>query len=924
MARAAVAVAGLLACLAVLVGLPAAAVAGPLGWSGPTSVDPVFSPSSVACPSASFCMAVDREGRSAAFDGMTWNQSPKIGGSGGLRAISCPSTSFCAAVSGAHDVVMYSGGSWGAPATVGSGSRLESLSCASSAFCVAVDDDGNALTYNGSSWSSTATASNELVAVSCSSSSFCVALGWAPVGPFNAWTTRALLYNGSSWGSPVTIDGTSFLDGISCPTTSFCAAVGGAGEAVTFNGTTWSAPASIGGGGARSVSCPSASFCVAANRGGGVVTYNGSAWGAPVNIDGTNQMEGVSCASTSFCVTLDGVGRAFKYNGSGWSDTPLLGGGGLSSVACASLTNCIAVDGAGRALTYDGSWGQPVAIDPFSSLISISCPSASFCAALDQDGRVLTRSGGSWGAPVQIGGGGELVALSCSSASFCVAIENEYTGFQPSGTWTGRAVTYNGTTWSSPVTVDTITGWGGQLSAVSCVSASFCVAVGSAEAAEYHEIATFNGAGWSAKSSENGLGLASVSCLSTSFCAAVGYEVGRVFNGSSWSYDEVKRGAFYSELFAVSCGSATFCAAVGRTESSLFNGNAWSDAATIAGEGTLRSVACPSAELCVAVDDLGNAYTQTGGAPSGGGNETPGDGGGGGANPPSSSQSPAPPVSAGGSKIPKPSHCRKGFERKKVKGKAKCVRRGGKHKKKHGKSGAKRSQFASSGTARRAASDDFAPLSAGSAENACVQAGTAIPGILDGGPWLNHPGDRKTQGFTVEADYRPLPDGCTGFRRSSRIKFQIQDSQSHAQWVDAGGYQSPVKTRDVQEQELEELEREREEEGGSCWRPIPGGEKNICRIELHVGNDGGIAEVYFSPPRRLHEPSYARHDPRLYLCTPGKGVTHVRALFQNTVTSSGSGKVVGQRTIVVPVRVRSYPGKGPMRNAWRGAVRGPC
>jgi hypothetical protein len=50
---------------------------------------------------------------------------------------------------------------------------------------------------------------------------------------------------------------------------------------------------------------------------------------------------------------------------------------------------------------------------------------------------------------------------------------------------------------------------------------------------------------------------------------------------------------------------------------------------------------------------------------------------------------------------------------------------------------------------------------------------------------------------------------------------------------------------------------------------------------------------------------------------------HVRALFQNTVKSS-TGKVVEQKSFVVPVRVRSYPGKGPMPNAWRGAVRGAC
>jgi hypothetical protein len=207
----------------------------------------------------------------------------------------------------------------------------------------------------------------------------------------------------------------------------------------------------------------------------------------------------------------------------------------------------------------------------------------------------------------------------------------------------------------------------------------------------------------------------------------------------------------------------------------------------------------------------------------------------------------------------------------------------------------------------------------------CVKAGTSAPKVLGGGPWLNHPGDRKSQTFTAEAEYRPLPAECEGaFRRTPSIKFQVQSPTSHSHWSDAGGYLAPRKSDNVQKEELEQLEEEREEHGKSCWMPIPGGEKNICRINPHITDSGGVGEVYFHPPWKLHEPSYSRHDPRLYRCTPGKSVTHVRALVKSTVTSVGTGKVAGQRVVVVPVQVRRYPGKGPMPKAWRGAVRGPC
>ncbi len=221
--------------------------------------------------------------------------------------------------------------------------------------------------------------------------------------------------------------------------------------------------------------------------------------------------------------------------------------------------------------------------------------------------------------------------------------------------------------------------------------------------------------------------------------------------------------------------------------------------------------------------------------------------------------------------------------------------------------------------------DDVATSSGASLKGTCVAAGTATPKILYDGTSVNHPGDRKTQTFTAEADYKPLPEGCEGvFRRTPFIQFQVQSPTSHSRWSDAGPFLTPKKSETARKAELEQLEEEREEQGESCWVPIPGGEKNTCRTDPLVAGEGGVGGVYFHPQWKLHEPSYSRHDPRLYRCTPGNGITHVRALFKSTVTSVVTREIVEQRVAIVPVRVTHYPGKGPMPKAWRGAVRGSC
>lgn len=111
---------------------------------------------------------------------------------------------------------------------------------------------------------------------------------------------------------------------------------------------------------------------------------------------------------------------------------------------------------------------------------------------------------------------GEARSVSCPTATFCAVVNS-----------VGQASIFNGTTWSTPSTIDSDY----FLSAVSCTSSTFCVAVD-----DEGRAVTYNGTKWSAKKIDGTEFFESVSCMSTSFCVAVdiaGHAL--IYNGSSWT-----------------------------------------------------------------------------------------------------------------------------------------------------------------------------------------------------------------------------------------------------------------------------------------------------------------------------------------------------------------------------------------------------
>ncbi|HEX3493711.1 MAG TPA: hypothetical protein VHU92_30515, partial [Streptosporangiaceae bacterium] len=181
----------------------------------------------------------------------------------------------------------------------------------------------------------------------------------------------------------------------------------------------------------RTVSCPTTSFCMAIGEyGNRSIIWNGHRWYRRTQIEAGGasvEITSVSCPTASFCAAVDTLGQiTFWHYGrdgtrKGWSLFPdAISKAGLESVSCPSVSFCVAVGGAGQAVIVQGRHvSAPVLIDPTGTGIqSVSCASAAFCVASDWNGDVITFSGHSWSAPRQLekttgSAGGGLGSISC-------------------------------------------------------------------------------------------------------------------------------------------------------------------------------------------------------------------------------------------------------------------------------------------------------------------------------------------------------------------------------------------------------------------------------------------------------------------------------------------------------------------------------
>ena len=334
-----------------------------------------------------------------------------------------------------------------------------------------------------------ASTQNDLAGDSCATASFCVAVGTDYAGPYRR--TMIEQWNGTAWAVVTSPDTSSTqanaLYAVSCPTTTFCMAVG----SVVASGVR------------RTL----------------VEQWDGTAWSIVPSPDVTtssgNDLADVSCTSSTSCVAVGevysspGSALAMTWNGIAWSlSSPARPGSASSSffdgVSCTSAAFCVAVGGA-----YGPS------------------PTATLTETWNGSGWAIVPSPDPY-----VGADQVLLSVACTSTSSCMA-----TGFGDIGTLARTLIEqWNGVAWSVDASPDASATSNDSLAAVSCAGPASCVAVGSSEAAPgatsyVTEVVAWDGTTWTLEASPNPgvtppnpnqAELNGVSCVGGHLCVASG------------------------------------------------------------------------------------------------------------------------------------------------------------------------------------------------------------------------------------------------------------------------------------------------------------------------------------------------------------------------------------------------------------------
>jgi Glycine rich protein len=308
-------------------------------------------------------------------------------------------------------------------------------------------------------------------------------------------------YPGLTWSPARHIDGApGGLTAVSCPDTTYCVAVDGEGNAVTYDAGRWSKPVNVATGELSGVSCPSRTFCVAV---GSVYPSTTSEPVIAVDRHGTwssttgpvaglqEYLTAVSCVSADFCVAAgtfwpDGAPgtTAFvqTFDGHTWTTeinydlTGYASGDSMAAVSCRSTSFCVAAGIAGDRgdigglvdVDSKGSWtGTQISddrlqgFDSSGGLGAIACPAANSCLAAGPDGYIYSYDGQGW--TVTDGDRvAAVTALSCPDATTCLAADGA-----------GDVSTNQAGLWEVPQPADPKH----AVTSLSCPTTRFCVGV---------------------------------------------------------------------------------------------------------------------------------------------------------------------------------------------------------------------------------------------------------------------------------------------------------------------------------------------------------------------------------------------------------------------------------------------------------------
>ena len=319
---------------------------------------------------------------------------------------------------------------------------------------------------------------NQLNGVSCPTKKVCIAVGaWFSAG---AGLPQTLIesWNGTKWSVMSSPDPSneSYLNAVSCTSSSDCVAVGGyvdssgdSGSLIeSWHGESWSVALQDAGSSDPSlngVSCVLGSQnCVAvglSDNSSGLTTlvesWNGSTWSTVQSPSptGDDSLDAVSCTSDTGCMAVGTSQQstlAEAWNGTAWTVVPTPNkayGGMFSDLACTGSADCIAV----------GWYGTPQVT---TNLLIESWNGTTWRDAKYPD-------------PGANGGDEAFNGVSCTSSDNCVTVGFDGTN-SPVDSGSLLIESWNGSVWS--VTNPGSTSAAASLSMVACPNSKLCVAVG--------------------------------------------------------------------------------------------------------------------------------------------------------------------------------------------------------------------------------------------------------------------------------------------------------------------------------------------------------------------------------------------------------------------------------------------------------------
>ena len=465
--------------------------------------------------------------------------------------------------------------------------------------------------------------------IACPSIGMCISVGETPQTT-SRFLTLAEQWNGTDWKVQSTANPAKIsaqLNGIDCVSTTSCAAVGfsqnlpsggGGGGGIAQQGVL--EPGHFGrlpNGQAPSRQVPLTLVPNAGASGSAIPLkftlaeiWNGRSWtmqATPNPQAAYSQLNGISCVTSTNCIAVGSsttnlgatTTLAEAWNGTTWSivATPNPAGATssqLNGVACASSQTCIAVGsstGASGSVTLAETWNG-------TTWAVVTTPNPAGASSSQLNG------------------------LACHAAASCMAVGSST---DASGTTTTLGETWDGITWAIDTTANKTGSSYSELLAISCTSATSCIATGDALHSTSDVVPlveAFNSPSWTLESVDVSAGavdtyLAAVSCPEATACTAVGDSsetlLSEFWNGTRWKHVLTSPLAQTSNtLAAVSCPTATACTEVGTYLESpsdsqalidSWNGSAWTMTASTVINSNLAGVSCTSPGVCMAVGD---------------------------------------------------------------------------------------------------------------------------------------------------------------------------------------------------------------------------------------------------------------------------------------------------------------------------------